>query len=110
METLKHSYKLKTGNLKIFCKLKYKVRICGKNRLGSCRFFLIHRRVDYVEKMISSEEREGESEETNFISFNYSLNVQYFPLHIKCSHETQYSLRSSDHLFAGNSREKMGNL
>ena len=24
METLKHSYKLKTGNLKIFCKLKYK--------------------------------------------------------------------------------------
>ena len=110
METRKHSYKLKTGNLKIFCKLKYKVRICGKNRLGSCRFFLIHRRVDYVEKMISSEEREGESEERNFISFNYILNVQYFPLHIKCSHETQYSLRSSDHLFAGNSREKMGNL
>ena len=66
----------------------------------------------YVEKMISSEEREGESEERNFISFNYSLNVhiKYFPLHIKCSHETQYSLRSSDHLFAGNSREKMGNL
>ena len=62
--------------------------------------------MDYVEKMISSEEREGESEERNFISFNYSLNVQYFPLHIKCSHETQYSLRSSDHLFAGNSREK----
>lgn len=110
METLKHSYKLKTGNLKIFCTLKYKVRICGKNRLGSCRFFLIHRRVDYVEKMISSEERVGEGEERNFISFNYSLNVQYFPLHIKCSHETQYSLRSSDHLFAGNSREKMGNL
>ena len=42
--------------------------------------------------MISSEEREGESEERNFISSNYSLNVQYFPLHIKCSHETQYSL------------------
>ena len=60
------------------------------------------------EKMISSEEREGESEERNFISFNCSLNVQYFPLHLKCSNETQYSLLSSDHLFAGTSKEKMG--
>ena len=62
--------------------------------------------MDYGEKMISSEERDGNSEERNFISSNYSLHVQYFPLHIKCSHETQYSLLSSDHLSAGNSRGK----
>ena len=62
--------------------------------------------MDYGENMISSEERERESEERNFISFHYSLNVQYFPLDIKCSHETLYSLLSSDHLFAGNSRGK----
>lgn len=52
------------------------------------------------EKMISSEEREGESEERNFISFNCSLNVQYFPLHLKCCNETQYSLLSGQILIS----------